>query len=181
MKNKIFSLFVFVFALFLPTIIFAATCQDLGYPNDCANTPGYGCIDFTSKDKAPYDIIPCHCGSSVNLLCAKEKIPSVSTVVVSCAGENKVKLFGECVATDSLDGMVGLALAATKFMLGMVGSISLLAFVWGGFQMVLAAGDSAKVKKGRDSIVAAVIGLIIVFTSYILVQFVMTNLLQVKV
>ncbi len=63
-----------------------------------------------------------------------------------------------------------------NFVLSLVGSISLLMFVYGGLTWMTSAGSSEKIKKGRDIIVWSVIGLAIVFSSYILVKFVVTSL-----
>lgn len=62
------------------------------------------------------------------------------------------------------------------FVLSLVGSVSLLMFVYGGLTWMTSAGSSEKIKKGRDIIVWAVIGLVIVFSSYILVKFVIVGL-----
>lgn len=66
------------------------------------------------------------------------------------------------------------SLAATiiSYALGLVGTISLLLFVYGGFIWMTSAGASDKVKKGRDIIVWAVIGMAVVFSSYMAVKFV---------
>lgn len=53
-----------------------------------------------------------------------------------------------------------------KFMLGIVGSLALLMFVYGGVQWLISAGNQDKVKKGRDTLVWAAIGLIVVVASY---------------
>ena len=63
-----------------------------------------------------------------------------------------------------------------NFTLSLVGSISLLLFVYGGIIWMTSAGSPEKIKKGRDIIVWAVIGLAVVFMSYILVRFVIQGL-----
>jgi len=59
-----------------------------------------------------------------------------------------------------------------NFVLGFVGTIALVLFIYGGFTWMLSAGAPAKVKKGKDIIVWSIIGLFVVFTAYILVRFV---------
>ena len=59
-----------------------------------------------------------------------------------------------------------------NFILGFVGTIALILFIYGGFTWMLSAGSPDKVKKGKNIIVWAVIGLFVVFTAYILVRFV---------
>ncbi len=62
-----------------------------------------------------------------------------------------------------------------RAVLGVVGSLALVMFIYGGFTWMLAAGSSEKVKKGRDIIVWAAIGLVIIFTSYALVSFIIES------
>ena len=59
-----------------------------------------------------------------------------------------------------------------NFILGFVGTIALVLFIYGGFTWMLSAGAPAKVKKGKDIIVWSIIGLFVVFAAYILVRFV---------
>lgn len=63
-----------------------------------------------------------------------------------------------------------------KSVLGVVGSLALLMFIYGGFTWMTAAGASDKVTKGRDTLVWAVIGLVVVFSAYAMVKFVFTSL-----
>ncbi len=56
-----------------------------------------------------------------------------------------------------------------KYALGVVGSITLLMFVWGGFQWLTSAGASDKIKKGSQTMVWAAIGVALVFSSYLIV------------
>lgn len=62
-----------------------------------------------------------------------------------------------------------------KQVLGVVGSLALAMFIYGGLIWMTSAGSSEKVEKGKNILVWAVIGLIIIFTSYALVKFVITT------
>lgn len=59
---------------------------------------------------------------------------------------------------------------------GLIGTFALVMFVYGGFVMILSAGNSDKVKQGRDILTAAVIGLVIAFSAYLLIDFVLDAL-----
>jgi len=59
-----------------------------------------------------------------------------------------------------------------KAVLGITGIISLIAFVMGGITWMTSGGSAEKVKKGRDILVWAVIGLFVVFSSYTLLRYV---------
>jgi hypothetical protein len=61
-----------------------------------------------------------------------------------------------------------------KTVLGVVGALALAMFVYGGFTWLTSGGSPDKIKKGKDILMWAVIGLIIIFTSYTLVDFVLT-------
>lgn len=61
-----------------------------------------------------------------------------------------------------------------KTVLGIVGALALAMFVYGGFTWLTSGGSPDKIKKGRDILMWAVIGLIVIFTSYTLVDFVLT-------
>ncbi len=62
--------------------------------------------------------------------------------------------------------------------LGIVGSLALLMFIYGGLMWMLAAGSAERVKKGKDILIWAVIGLIVIFSAYALVKFIFTNALS---
>jgi len=63
-----------------------------------------------------------------------------------------------------------------RAILGIVGSLALVMFIYGGFNIMTAAGTAEKVEKGKQILVWATIGLIVIFTSYALVKFVFTSL-----
>jgi hypothetical protein len=60
--------------------------------------------------------------------------------------------------------------------LGIVGSLALLMFVFGGLTWMTSSGNQEKVKKGRDIIVWSAIGLAIIFMSYALTRFVLSTI-----
>ena len=62
------------------------------------------------------------------------------------------------------------------FVLSLVGSVSLLLFVYGGITWMTSMGNDTKIKKGKDIVVWAVIGLAVVFFAYILVKFVIQGI-----
>ena len=60
--------------------------------------------------------------------------------------------------------------------LGIVGSLALLLFIYGGFTWMTAGGNEEKVKKAQKIIVSSVLGILIIFTSYALLNLVFTIL-----
>jgi len=56
-----------------------------------------------------------------------------------------------------------------QVILGLTGGLALLMFVYGGFMMLSSGGSEDKIKKGKDAIMAAVIGIaIILLTGYLI-------------
>lgn len=86
-------------------------------------------------------------------------------------------LVGNCAAADQSgpdpQQLIGKIINAV---LGIVGSLALIMFIYGGFTWMLAAGNAEKVKKGKDIIIWATIGLIVIFSAYALVKFVISGI-----
>lgn len=56
--------------------------------------------------------------------------------------------------------------------MGVLGSITLIMFVYSGFLWMTAAGDAGKSEKARDILVWSSLGLLVIFSSYAIVRFV---------
>lgn len=67
---------------------------------------------------------------------------------------------------------------ALKGVLGFVGAITLVMFVVGGFTWLVSAGKEEKIKSGRDTMVWAAIGLVAVFASYSVLNYVMNFIVK---
>ncbi len=70
-----------------------------------------------------------------------------------------------------LNDFMLLAINVSNLILRFVGTLALLMFVYGGLTFLLSAGNSEQVAKGKKIIIAAVIGIVIVLTSFIIIQF----------
>jgi len=60
--------------------------------------------------------------------------------------------------------------------LGMSGVLALIAFIWGGISWMTSGGDTSKIKKGKDMMIWAVAGIVIIFGSYAILNLVFTSL-----
>lgn len=63
-----------------------------------------------------------------------------------------------------------------KFLFSIIGSLAFLMLVYGGFTFILSMGNAEKAKKGMDIALAAVVGMFIAFSAYILVDFLLDAL-----
>ena len=62
--------------------------------------------------------------------------------------------------------------------MGIVGSLALAMFIYGGFTWMTAAGANERVQKGKDILIWATVGLIVIFSSYALVYFILNNVIK---
>jgi hypothetical protein len=60
-----------------------------------------------------------------------------------------------------------------EFVIGLAGTAALVMFIYGGVRWLTSGGNDEGIKKGREAMQWAAIGLIIVFSSYVLVKFVL--------
>ncbi|MDD4332656.1 MAG: pilin [Patescibacteria group bacterium] len=97
------------------------------------------------------------CASKGTMKDCKEKVDSGASAKL----ENPLK------GVTSVQQFIGLIIRAA---LGIVGSLALLMVIYGGFLLMTAHGNEQQVTKGKDVLIWAVLGLIIIFTSYAVVK-----------
>jgi hypothetical protein len=61
--------------------------------------------------------------------------------------------------------------------IGALGLLAVVIIILGGVQYMTSSGDAAKVKKGKDTILYGIIGLVIVALAFAIVNFVIGNIL----
>jgi hypothetical protein len=57
-----------------------------------------------------------------------------------------------------------------KYVLGVIGVVALIAFIYGGIMWMTSMGDTNKIAKGKNIMIWAVMGLIVIFASYAIVN-----------
>ena len=109
-----------------------------------------------------------------NILKTNEVFAATSTVKSTSGGaassmtlENPL---GDKVTVYSLTGRI------ISVVLGLVGTIALVMFIYGGIIWMTSAGSSDKIKKGREAIIWSVIGMAVIFASYGLTKFLLDNI-----
>ncbi|PWB38823.1 MAG: hypothetical protein C3F02_01905 [Parcubacteria group bacterium] len=76
----------------------------------------------------------------------------------------------------NIDSVPALANNIIKGLLGVSGSLALFFLVWGGIVWMTSGGNSDRVRKGKDTIVWAILGLGIIFLSYAIINLLLTIL-----
>ncbi len=116
----------------------------------------------------------------------RSKILNLRSVILVLIGlilplvvEAQVELIPECALSKegkcSVNDIVQMFVSFTRFLLGFVGAAVLLMLVYGGFLWLASGGNLDWVKKGQSVVKNAIIGLVIVFGSYTIVQFIFTG------
>ena len=97
-------------------------------------------------------IIPCEC------LVGKQIITDVAGNVIK--------------VTCGLNEVLQTVINFTQLILALTGTTALLMFVYGGVMFILAGGNQDRVGKGKEILKAATIGIILIFTSWLIINFV---------
>ncbi len=64
-----------------------------------------------------------------------------------------------------------------QYLFGFLGIVAVVLFLYGGFLWLTAAGNEEKVGTAKKVLTAAIIGLVIIFISYAIANFVITQLI----
>lgn len=97
------------------------------------------------------------------------EVENTSNTSNSGGGSSVVSLSNP-LGTASIPGIIGKVINAA---LGIVGSLALIMFIYGGITWMTAAGNEQNVTKGKNIIIWATLGLVIIFSSYAIVRFVL--------
>lgn len=77
--------------------------------------------------------------------------------------------------TEESAGVGSLAATIISALLSLLGIIFLGLIIYAGYNWMTASGDEEKIKKSKDTIMRAVIGLVIVLSAYAITYFVFNN------
>ncbi len=78
--------------------------------------------------------------------------------------------------TDRILGPTGIVTQITQTIIYITGAISVIMIVIGGLKYVLSAGDSSGVQSAKNTILYAIIGLVVTLFAQVIVSFVLSKL-----
>lgn len=78
-------------------------------------------------------------------------------------------------SADKVDNPSDLVKSAVNIVLYVVGVLAVIMLIWGGITYTTSAGDSNKVTSAKNTIMYAVIGLVVAIFAYAIVNFVLTS------
>jgi len=107
--------------------------------------------------------------TSTYAACTPEQLAAGTCTETSTPTTGIVTLDNPLGGIESPQALVGQVINS---IFGIVGSLALVMFIYGGFLWLTSAGSAEQVKKGKDIFIWAVIGLVVIFSAYSLVRFV---------
>lgn len=100
------------------------------------------------------------------ITCGKEKLSDEQQKTYACILGTKID------TGNNLNGFTQIMVATANWILGITGSLALLAFVVGGAMWLASSGNPQMVERGKATLIGAVIGLIIIFSSWLIIKYV---------
>ncbi|OGF30706.1 hypothetical protein A2533_03005 [Candidatus Falkowbacteria bacterium RIFOXYD2_FULL_35_9] len=98
-----------------------------------------------------------------------------TTPAIEAETETETTRLVNPLGTDSLQVIIGRVI---RFFIGIAGTTALAVLVYGGIILLISGGRDTYIKKGRNAVIYSVLGLAIIFSSYILVKFIIAALSQ---
>ena len=104
----------------------------------------------------------------------------VATTTVSAAGCQGTDCISEGVnKVDDSTGpndLMGFVKTIINILLFIIGAVAVIMIIFGGFRYVISGGDQSHVKAAKDTILYSVVGLVVAFLAFAIVNFVVKNL-----
>lgn len=77
------------------------------------------------------------------------------------------------ICQNSDDNAIDIVAILVNTLLFIIGALAVVMIIWGGIAYTTSAGDAGRVKKAKDTIMYAIIGLIVAFLAYAIVNWVL--------
>ena len=90
--------------------------------------------------------------------------------------EDVKKLAGCTEASSKNKNVVDIIQSGVNVVISLVGMLAVFSIIYGGFTYMTAQSDAAKIKRGKDMVLYAVVALVVAFLAYGIVLFVTRNL-----
>lgn len=111
-------------------------------------------------------------------------VATVATATLPAAQTQAINVFKECsdkdlkgseVCKSKNNNLESPVKKVVNVLLWVIGVLSIIMIIFGGIRYVISTGDSGKVKAAKDTIMYAIIGLIVAILSAVIVNFVVTK------
>ena len=152
-----------------------ASCAANSATSACDSGNGFECVGIDGKECT--DQPKCVCAQTAPQTQTPASDADISGQTgggtIGCReGQDCVKLTNP-LSTTSIPKIIGNMI---QVVLGIIGSITLVVFLYGGFLWLTSAGNSEKIAKGLQAMLWATIGIIVVFSSYAILTLILQTL-----
>lgn len=166
-KNSKLFHFVTLFFIFLSFVFLAPPARAVQYVCCDESLAGGNFASFDDCQASCSDASFCEQGMKCPEQAAEKPAASAPSGVTGVALPNPL-------GTTSVREIIGNIIA---MLIGGAGSIALLMFVYGGLLWLTSAGNAEKIKKGQAIILWSVLGMVVMFSAYIIVKYVLGAIL----
>ncbi len=112
----------------------------------------------------------------------KQSVMAIALAVVLALGvaapasaQIDISLFDSIGLPTDIDGSKGVLVTVVNVLLFLIGALSVIMIIYGGIRYVTSGGDQGAVTSAKNTILYAVVGLIIAILAYAVVNFVLTS------
>ncbi len=102
--------------------------------------------------------------------------PAMSTPVLAQVSDGLEATKTEELEGKSINGENGVVNIAVNIFLWVIGVISVMMLIFGGYKYIMSAGDTQKLQSAKSTIQYAIIGLVVAIFSYAIVSFLVDKL-----
>lgn len=93
-----------------------------------------------------------------------------------CEGSGGTWAGGKCTTPGSTRTVAGTLRQVINIIIFIVGAVSVLMVVIGGFRYAVSGGDQSSITSAKNTILYAIVGVIVAFASFAIVNFVLDNI-----
>lgn len=90
----------------------------------------------------------------------------------ACQGARNSSVCSNSGADDPIAGPNGAIVNVTSILAVIAGAVSVIFLVWGGFKYITSGGDSSNVASAKNTIIAAIVGLVLALLARPIILFV---------
>ena len=123
------------------------------------------------------------------IICSFSGVPVMATTTgasIACpstAVRQTANNYAECFVEEDANGndLMSVLRTVINVIVGVIGFVSVFMIILGGITFTTSQGDTAKVARGRNTILYGVIGLVIALLAFAIVNFVLNSIFSPKV
>lgn len=97
-------------------------------------------------------------------------LPAMVSAAAFDTGLDKAQGSAGLPSTAAQGGVVGFLSTILNWLLGILGVVALIAFVIAGFMYIFSAGDEEKAEKAKNTMLYAIIGVVVALIGYIIIK-----------